>query len=136
VEAFGIDASAAMVATARRLNPELEFLVGNFFPLDFPDGTLAGIAAFYSLIHVPRADLGLTVSELARVLQTGGRLLISLHAGTGEVTRTALHDVDTLITRRADALPRSARRRRRNAIPEGPRSAPQKGCATAPLISR
>jgi hypothetical protein len=27
------------------------------------------------------------VSELARVLQTGGRLLISLHAGTGEVTR-------------------------------------------------
>jgi SAM-dependent methyltransferase len=125
VEAFGIDASAAMVATARRLNPELEFLVGNFLALDFPDGALAGIAAFYSLIHVPRADLGLTVSELARVLQTGGRLLISLHAGTGEVTReeaygksvalvatlfsedevrTALHDagmrIDTLITRR------------------------------------
>jgi SAM-dependent methyltransferase len=124
VEAFGIDASAAMVATARRLNPELEFLVGNFFALDFPDGALAGVAACYSLIHVPRADLGLTVSELARVLQTGGRLLISLHAGTGEVTReeaygktvglvatlfsedevrTALHDagmrIDTLITR-------------------------------------
>jgi len=87
VDAFGIDASAAMVATARRLNPTLDFRVGDFFALDLPDGALAGIAPFYSLIHVPRAELGRALKELARVLQAGGRLLMAVHAGTGEITR-------------------------------------------------
>jgi SAM-dependent methyltransferase len=87
VDAFGIDASASMVAVARRLNPSLEFVQGDFFGLDLPDGTLAGIAAFYSLIHCARAELGRALVELHRVLQPGGRLLMTVHAGTGEVGR-------------------------------------------------
>jgi SAM-dependent methyltransferase len=87
VDAFGIDASAAMIATARRLNPKLDFQQGNFFALDLADGALAGIAAFYSLIHCARAEMGRAVTELACVLQTGGRLLMTVHQGAGEVTR-------------------------------------------------
>ena len=47
----------------------------------------AGIAAFYSLIHCARDDLGRALVELHRVLQPGGRLLMTVHAGTGEVGR-------------------------------------------------
>ena len=87
VDAFGIDASASMVATARRLNPSIEFSQGSFFHLALADGALAGIAAFYSLIHCARGDLGRALAELARVLEPGGRLLMTVHAGTGEVGR-------------------------------------------------
>ena len=87
VEAFGIDASVAMVTTARRLNPTLDFQQGNFYALDLADGSLAGIAAFYSLIHCERRALPRAVRELHRVLAPGGRLLMAVHAGTGEVTR-------------------------------------------------
>ncbi|SRR6266851_1219224 len=90
VDAFGIDASPSMIAMARRLNPTLEFSQGDFFHLDLADGALAGIAAFYSLIHCARAELGRGVTELARVLRPGGRLLMTVHAGTGEVGRDEL----------------------------------------------
>jgi SAM-dependent methyltransferase len=87
VDVFGIDASAGMVTTARRLNPKLEFHQGDFFRLDLADQALAGIAAFYSLIHCERGDLARALGELRRVLAPGGRLLMAVHAGTGEVTR-------------------------------------------------
>ena len=87
VDACGIDASVSMIATARRLNPTLDFQTGDFFALPLADGALAAIAAFYSLIHCARGDLGRAVVELHRVLQPGGRLLMTVHAGTGEVGR-------------------------------------------------
>lgn len=87
VDAFGIDASQAMVTTARRLNPKLDFQQGDFFALALADASMAGIAAFYSLIHCERGTLGRAVAELHRVLAPAGRLLAAVHAGEGEVTR-------------------------------------------------
>src|SRR5947207_6865007 len=49
VDVFGIDLSPAMVEQARLANLEIEFRQGDMRSLDLPDGSLAGIAAFYSI---------------------------------------------------------------------------------------
>jgi SAM-dependent methyltransferase len=81
VRVMGIDLSPAMVERARRLVPGVEFRQGDMTTLDLPDESLAGIAAFYSLIHIPREDLAATLAELWRVLRPGGLLLIAFHIG-------------------------------------------------------
>ena len=83
---IGIDLSAQMLEQARRLNPGLEFRQGNMLALDVEDEVWAGIAAFYSLIHVPREEVVVALHELKRVLQPGGLLLVAFHLGT-----TVLH---------------------------------------------
>src|SRR5581483_9633532 len=71
---IGIDLAPGMVAEARRLNPGITFEVGSMLALDVPDGAWAGIAAFYSIIHIPREDRPRALRELRRVLQPGGVL--------------------------------------------------------------
>ncbi len=53
VDAFGIDLSPEMVAIARRDHPELRFEVGTMTDLDLADDSVAGVVAFWSVIHVP-----------------------------------------------------------------------------------
>jgi SAM-dependent methyltransferase len=91
VDVSGIDASAAMVATAARLNPRLRFCQADFFHLPLGDGQLAGVAAFYALIHCARGDLGRAVGEIRRALMPGGRFLMAVHAGEGEVGRDEVY---------------------------------------------
>ena len=87
VDAFGIDASASMVATARRLNPALQFRQGDFFHLPLADGKPAGVAAFYCRLHCARGELHRAVAGIHRVLMPGGRFHIAILAGEGEVGR-------------------------------------------------
>lgn len=82
VPAVGVDLSPGMIDEARRLHPGLEFRVGDMRALDVPDGAWAGIAAFYSLIHVGRGEpLVAVLRELRRTLTPGGWLLCSFHVG-------------------------------------------------------
>ena len=46
VNAFGFDLSAAMLAEARMLNPDLTFVLGSMFAVPLKSDTLAGIAGF------------------------------------------------------------------------------------------
>jgi SAM-dependent methyltransferase len=80
-DAFGIDLSPAMVETARRLNPDLAFERGDLLALEADDESWAGIAAFYSIIHLPPPRLADAFGELYRVLAPGGLLLLAFHAG-------------------------------------------------------
>ncbi len=80
-DAFGIDLSPAMVDLARREHPGVEFQQGDMRALDLPDESLAGIAAFYSIIHIPRAEAISVLKELRRVLRPGGLLLLTFHCG-------------------------------------------------------
>jgi SAM-dependent methyltransferase len=78
---FGLDLSPAMLEQARKLNPDIPFREGNMMALDIPDGTLAGIAAFYAIVNIPRQSLPLIFREMARVLRPDGLLLLAFHVG-------------------------------------------------------
>jgi ubiquinone/menaquinone biosynthesis C-methylase UbiE len=82
VKVIGVDLSAQMIAQAQRLNPDLEFRRGNMQALDVEDDAWAGIAAFYSIIHIPRDEVVMALQEWKRVLQPGGLLLVAFHLGT------------------------------------------------------
>jgi SAM-dependent methyltransferase len=85
--AAGLDLSPAMVELARKLNPGLRFSVGDMRGLGVADGSLAGIAAFYSVIHIPRPEVAGVLTGFHRALVGDGRLLLSVHGGTGSIHR-------------------------------------------------
>jgi SAM-dependent methyltransferase len=85
VDVVGIDLSPGMIAEARRLNPGLRFEVGSMLALDVEDGALAGAAAFYSIVNVPREVQPIAFAEMYRVLQPGGLLLVAFHIGDEDI---------------------------------------------------
>jgi SAM-dependent methyltransferase len=88
VAACGVDLSEEMVSQARRLHPEIPFQRGDMRRLEgIADASWGGIAAFYSLIHVPRAEMVSTLRELRRVLAAGGTLLAAFHLGSETIHR-------------------------------------------------
>ncbi len=78
---FGLDLSPGMVEQARKLNPGIRFREGNMMSLDLADETLAGIAAFYAIVNIPRQSLPVVFGEIHRVLSSDGLLLLGFHAG-------------------------------------------------------
>ena len=80
---FGLDLSPRMIENARRLNPGLVFRVGNMMDLDLEDATLAGIAAFYSIVNIPKESLPLVFRETERVLRPDRQLFLAFHMGDG-----------------------------------------------------
>jgi SAM-dependent methyltransferase len=85
VQVCGIDLSPVMVERARGLTPAVEFRQGDMLTLDAPDGTWAGIAAFYAIIHISRGDVTRALGELRRALRPGGLLLLTFHLGDGAI---------------------------------------------------
>ena len=96
VDAFGVDISSQMVSVARETYPDLIFKVGSMLALDLPDATLAGIVAWYSIIHTPPALLPTVFAEFSRTLAPGGWLLLGFHVGDGirHMTHAYGHDLD------------------------------------------
>jgi SAM-dependent methyltransferase len=78
---FGLDLSPGMLEQARKLNPDISFREGNMLALDILDGALAGIAAFYAIVNIPKLSLPVVFREIQRVLQPGGLLLLAFHTG-------------------------------------------------------
>lgn len=82
VEACGVDFSPAMVRQARRLTPEVHFRQGDMLTLtDVEADAYGGIAAFYSIVHIPRRELSQALREFGRVLRPRGVLLLAFHLG-------------------------------------------------------
>jgi ubiquinone/menaquinone biosynthesis C-methylase UbiE len=78
---FGVDLSPEMIAIARREYPGLRFEEGSMTALDQPDGSLGGIVAWYSIIHIPPEVQPGVFAEFFRVLASGGHLLVAFQVG-------------------------------------------------------
>ena len=81
----GVDVSPAMVAVARQAHPHIEFEEGQLDTLPIGDAVLAGAVCWYSIIYTPPDLLGEAFAELARVLMSGGYVLLAFQAGSGEL---------------------------------------------------
>jgi SAM-dependent methyltransferase len=81
LDVSGVDLSPGMVAVARREHPRIGFEVGDMGALDRADADLAGLVAWYSLIHVPAPGRQAVVDEFFRVLRPGGYVLVGFQVG-------------------------------------------------------
>lgn len=81
VNVFGIDLSPGMVQVAADRHPGIEFRVGDMTRLDLSDASLAGVVAFYSIVHFSSSEIDAVFQEVRRVLMPGGLALISFHIG-------------------------------------------------------
>jgi SAM-dependent methyltransferase len=83
LDVFGIDLSPGIVTQARTNFPELQFAVGSMTGLDHPDGSLAGLNAWFSTIHIPDRQLPDVLTEFHRVLAVGAPLMLAFQVGDG-----------------------------------------------------
>ena len=92
----GIDPSPAMIARARRktarADVDVEFTVGVAERLPFPDARFDVVLSTLMLHHLPRTTRRECVSEIARVLKAGGRVLaVDFGRGNGRGLLAHLH---------------------------------------------
>jgi SAM-dependent methyltransferase len=79
----GIDLSPAMARlAARRLGGAA---AGDLRALPVRSASVAGVLAYYSFIHLRRAEQAAAWAEVARVLRPGGRALVTAHEGAGTI---------------------------------------------------
>jgi SAM-dependent methyltransferase len=88
VDAFGIDLSPVMIDVARHDHPRLRFEVGSMTDLDLTDASVAGLLAFWSLIHIPDDTVPTVFGHFRRVLRPGGPLLLGFHVGNESRLKT------------------------------------------------
>ena len=79
VDAFGIDLSPGMIELARREHPGIRFEVGSM--TDPLPGPLAGALVWWSLIHVPDAEVPTVLRHIHDALRPGGLVSIGFHVG-------------------------------------------------------
>ena len=89
----GLDAAPDMVDLMKARG--IDAVVGDLLALPFPDNRFDGAVAAFSLSHVDRPDKALT--EAARVVRPGGRIIIASFAATQ--VNTSKDVVDTVAAR-------------------------------------
>jgi predicted methyltransferase len=56
--------------------------------LKLADASLAGLVAWFSLIHIPDDEIDTVLAHFHRVLRPGGVLLVGFHVGDGHHLKT------------------------------------------------
>ncbi len=82
---MGIDLSPEMIAEARTTYRGLAFRMGDMFALPLEDASVAGIVAFYAIVHLRTDELDVPFREMRRALRPGGLAAIAFHAGTESI---------------------------------------------------
>ena len=81
LDVYGVDVTPALVERASREHPHLRFVEGSMLDLDVPDGSLAGVLAFYAIIHLLPEQLPAALVEFHRALRPGGHVLLAFQVG-------------------------------------------------------
>jgi len=81
VEVSGVDMVPEFIDLASRRFPTVTFREGTLDALGVSDAALGGILSWYSVIHLPPADVGVALTEFARCLRPGGGLLLGFFDG-------------------------------------------------------
>ena len=82
----GVDISATQIALARQAAPDVCFIQADMTQLEFPPCSFDGVAAFYSLIHVPREEQAGLLRDMAMWLRPGGLLAAAMGAHAAEAS--------------------------------------------------
>ncbi|MEV4656675.1 class I SAM-dependent methyltransferase [Micromonospora sp. NPDC049301] len=80
-DATGIDVVPEFIAHARATQPGVEFHLGSMESLDVADHSIAGILAWYSLIHLPPQKLDGMLSTFRRATAPSGTLVLGVFVG-------------------------------------------------------
>jgi len=81
IEIAGLDLSEKILEQARSLHPGIHFRKGDILELEFENDSIAGVVAFYAIVHFTEEQLGTAFREVFRVLQPGGIFLFTYHTG-------------------------------------------------------
>lgn len=81
VDAEGIEQVPEFVASARSAFPRVHYALGSVDALPHDDASVAGVLAWYSLIHHEPDRIAIPLAEFARVLRPGGALLVGFFEG-------------------------------------------------------
>lgn len=84
-DVLAVDLSPQMLRVVRERHPQLRVQLGDVRALPLADASCAAVVAFYSLIHVLRAEAPAALTEACRVLRPGGLLVLAVHGGSGEL---------------------------------------------------
>jgi len=85
IEISGLDLSEKILQQARTFHPEINFRKGNILDLEFDDDSVAGVVAFYAIVHFTEAQVATAFREVFRVLQPGGIFLFTYHIGENSI---------------------------------------------------
>jgi SAM-dependent methyltransferase len=81
IEISGLDLSEKILEQARTIHPGIHFQKGNILELEFDNESIAGIVAFYAIIHFTQEQVAVAFREVFRVLKPGGIFLFTYHVG-------------------------------------------------------
>lgn len=81
IEISGLDLSEEILKQARTIHSEIHFCKGNILDLGFENCSIAGVVAFYAIVHFTEEQVAIAFREVYRVLQSGGIFLFTYHIG-------------------------------------------------------
>lgn len=96
VQISGLDLSEKILEQARGRNPGITFRKGNILDLEFENDSIAGVVAFYAIVHFTQDQVLTAFREIFRVLQPGGIFLLTYHVGDKTI------HIDTFLSKKVD----------------------------------
>ncbi len=87
----GLDLSPGMTTVARQIRPDIAVAVADVVALPVRSDSLAGLVAWYAVIHLAPEALPGALEDCARVLRPGAPLLVAFQTGDERLDRTSAY---------------------------------------------